>query len=67
MGSMVVVAVQPVGSHVTHLLQVVEDVVIEHLGTVDPFEAFNIGVLCGFAGLNVLRGVAFAVCPGVVA
>jgi len=45
MGSMVVVSVQPVGRHFTHLLQAVEDVAIEHLGTVGLVESFDIGVL----------------------
>lgn len=34
MGSVVVVAVQPIGRHVTHFLQAVEDVAVEHLGAV---------------------------------
>ncbi len=51
MGSMVVVAVQPVGRHVTHFLQAVEDVAVEHLGSIGLVESFDIGVLRGLAGL----------------
>ena len=45
MGSVVVVAVQPIGCHVTNFLQVVEHVAVEHLGAVGLVESFDIGVL----------------------
>ena len=48
MGSMVVVAVQPIGRHVTHFLQRLEDVAVQHLGAVGLVESFDIGV--GFPG-----------------
>lgn len=63
MRSMVVVAVQPVGRHVTHLLQVVEDVAIEHLGTVGLVESFDIGVLRGLARLDMVKGNALGLRP----
>ena len=47
MGSMVVVAVQPVGCHVTHLLQAVEHVTVEHLGSVGLVESLDISILSG--------------------
>ncbi len=43
MGSVVVVAVQPIGRHVTNFLQVVEHVAVEHLGAVGFVESFDIG------------------------
>lgn len=49
MGTMVVVAVQPIGRHVTHFLHAVEDVAVEHLGAVGLVESFDKGVLCGLA------------------
>ena len=52
MGTVVVVAVQPIGRHVTHFLQAVEDVAVEHLGAVGLVESFYIGVLRGFARLD---------------
>jgi len=63
MGSVVVVAVQPVGRHVTHFLQVVKYVAVEDFGAVDLFEALDIGVLRGFARLDVLQGDALALSP----
>lgn len=53
MGSMVVVSVQPVGRHVTHFLQAVEHVAVEHFGAVGLVESFDIGVLRRLAGLDV--------------
>lgn len=44
MGS-VVVAVQPIGPHVAYLLQRLEDMAVQHLGSVGLFEAFDMGVL----------------------
>jgi len=63
MGPMVVVAVQPVGCHFTHLLQAVEDVAIEHLGAVGLVEAFDIGVLRGLTRLDVVEGDALGLRP----
>jgi hypothetical protein len=63
MGSVVVVAVQPVGRHVTHFLQAVEHVAVEHLGAVGLVESFDIGVLRGLAGLDVLQGDSLALSP----
>jgi len=63
MGSMVVVAVQPVGRHVTHFLQAVEDVAVEHLGSIGLVESFDIGVLRGLAGLDVIEGDTLALSP----
>ena len=55
MGSMVVVAVQPIGRHFTHFLQRLEDVAVQHLGAVGLVEFLDIGVLSGFTRLNVLE------------
>lgn len=63
MGSVVVVAVQPVGRHVTHLLQVIEHVAVEDFGAVGLVEALDIGALRGFARLDVLQGDAPALSP----
>jgi len=63
MGSVVVVAVQPVGRHVTHLLQVVEHVAVEDFGAVGLVESLDIGVLRRFARLDVLQGDALALSP----
>lgn len=63
MRSVVVAAVQPVGSHVAHFLQAVEHVAVEHLGAVGLVESFDIGVLRGLSGLDVLQGDAFALRP----
>lgn len=63
MGSVVVVAVQPIGRHVAHFLQVVEHVAVEHLGAVGFVESFDIGVLRGLARLDVLQGDALVLSP----
>lgn len=52
MGSMAVIAVQPVSRHVTHLVQVIEHVVAKNLGEVRLVESFDIGVLRGFSKLD---------------
>ena len=54
---------QPVCGHVSYLLQAVEDVAIEYLGTVGFVESFDIGVLCRFTGLDVLQGNALFLRP----
>ena len=63
MWPVVVVSVQPVGRHVTHLLQVVKDVAIEHLGTVGLVESFDIGVLRRLSRLDVIEGDALGLRP----
>lgn len=63
MGAMVVVSVQPVGRHVTHLLQAIEYAAVEHLGTVGLVESFDIGVLRGLSGLDVIESNALALRP----
>ena len=63
MGSVVVVSVQPIGRHVSDLLQGIEHVAVQHLGAVSLVEAFHIGVLGGFAGLDVVEGNALGLGP----
>ena len=63
MRSMVVVAVQPVGRHVSNLLQGIEHVAVQHLSAVGLVESLDIGVLCWLARLDVLQGDAFALRP----
>lgn len=53
MGSLLVVAVPPVLGHAPHLVEAGEDVAVEHLGAVGLVEAFDVGVLGRFAGLDV--------------
>lgn len=45
----VVVSVQPVGTHVTHPLQRLKKVAVPHLCAVGFIESFNIGILGGLA------------------
>ncbi len=63
MGSVMVVAMQPIGRHIAHVLQAVEDVAIEHLVAVGLVESLDIGVLSGFARLDVLQGDPLALRP----
>jgi hypothetical protein len=56
----VVVAGEPIGRHVTHFLRAVEDVEVEHLGEVGFVESLDIGMLSGFAMLEVLQGAPLA-------
>ena len=63
MRSVVVVSVQPVGGHVPDLLQRIEHVAVQHLGAVGLVEALDIGVLGGFARLDVIEGDALGLCP----
>ena len=63
MRSVVVVSVQPVGGHVSDLLQRIEHVAVQHLGSVGLVEAFVIGVLGGFAGLDAVEGNALRLGP----
>ena len=60
---MVVVAVQPVGRHVTHFLRGLEDVAVEHLGAVGLVESFDIGVLRRLSRLDVIEGDFFGFRP----
>ena len=53
MGTFMVVAVSPVFGHAPHLVETGEDVAVEHLGAVGLVEAFDVGVLGGFARLDV--------------
>ena len=62
MGSVVVVSVRPIGRHVSDLLQGIEHVAVQHLA-VSLIEAFDIGVLGGFAGLDVVKGNALGLGP----
>ncbi len=55
MGSMIV-AGQPIGRHVTHFLQAIEDVAVEHIGEVGLVESLDLGALGGLARLSVLQG-----------
>lgn len=57
---MVVIAVQPVCSHVTDLLQGIKDIAVQYLSTVRSVESFHIGVLCWFSRLDVIEGNALA-------
>ena len=52
-GSFVVVAVSPVFGHAPNLAEAGEDVAVEHLGAVGFVEAFDVGILGRFAGLDV--------------
>jgi hypothetical protein len=52
MRSAVVVALPPVFGHATYLRQGVEDVAVQHFRAVLPVEAFDVGILCRFAGLD---------------
>ena len=56
MGSMVVVAVQRVLSHVPDLLQGLEHIAVQHLGSIGLFESLHIGVLRRLARLDVVQG-----------
>ncbi|CAM8621647.1 hypothetical protein MCEMSHM24_02449 [Comamonadaceae bacterium] len=56
MGSVVVVAMEPVCSYVSDLLQRIEDVAFQHLGAIRPIESFDIGVLRWLAWLDVIEG-----------
>lgn len=47
MGSMVVISMQPIGRHLSHFLQAVEEMAIQHLGAVGLVESLDIGVLRG--------------------
>jgi len=60
---MVVVSVQPICQHFAYLLQAVEDIAIEYLGALGLVESLDIGVLRGFALLNVIECNALALCP----
>lgn len=62
MGTVVVVAVQPIGCHVAHFLQRIEHVAVQHIGAVGLVESFDIGVLSRFARLDVLQSNAFRLC-----
>lgn len=57
MGSMMVVAVQPVGRHIAHFLQRLEQVAVQHLAAVGLVESFDIGVLRRLARLMSLRAM----------
>jgi hypothetical protein len=61
--SVVVVSVQPISGHVSDLLQGIEYVAVQHLGAVSLVEAFHMGVLGGFAGLDVVEGNALGLGP----
>lgn len=63
MGSVMVVAVQPVSGHVPDLLQAVEDVAVQHLGAVGPVESFHIGILGRLSWLDVVQGNALGLGP----
>ena len=51
-----VVAPQPVGRQRAHLLQRVKEVRVEHFFAISPVEAFDVGVLIRFAGLDEAQG-----------
>lgn len=63
MGTMVVEALQPIGRPVTHFLQALDEVAVEHIGAVGFVESFEVAVLRGLAGLGVLQGNAHALSP----
>lgn len=63
LGSVLFVSMKPFGRHVAQFLQAVEHTAVEHLGAVDPVESFNVGVLRGLAGLDVLQGDSLALLP----
>lgn len=55
MGAVVVVPVRSVGRHARAFLQRFEDPKVQHLGAAGLVEPFDIGILRGFARLDVLQ------------
>lgn len=56
-------AVQQVGRHFTHFLQVVEHAAVDHLGAADLIESSDISVLRGLSGFDALKGDALLLRP----
>jgi hypothetical protein len=63
MRTVMVVAMLPVSGHAADLVEAGEDVAVEHLGSQGPIESFDVGVLGGFAGLDVDKLDAVSLCP----
>lgn len=63
MGPVVVISVQPVLGHLPYLVQSLEDIAVQHLGSVGLVESFNIGVLRRLSGLDVVEGNALELSP----
>ena len=53
MRPLLVVRPQPLGRHLPHLIEIVEEVGVEDLAAVRPVESFDVGVLVRLAGLDV--------------
>ena len=60
MGSVVVIAVQPVCRHVSDLLQGIKDVTVQHLCAVSSIKSLDISILSRLSWLNVIEGNALA-------
>lgn len=62
MGSLLVVILDPIGTDAPDLVQILEEVGIEHFLTVGTAESFDVGILVGLTRLNISRldPVAFA-------
>ena len=63
MRSVFVVLGQPVIGDGLDLFDGVEQVSVEHLGSECPVEAFDVGVLIGLAGLDVVQRYALSLSP----
>lgn len=56
MGLVVVVAVQQFLGYLPDLMQLIENVAVQHLGLVGLVESIDIGVLRRLSGFNVVEG-----------
>ncbi len=63
MWPLVVVAMTPVLCHAPNLVERGEHEAVQHLGAEGAVEAFDVGVLDRFAGLDVDQGDAVLLCP----
>lgn len=63
MRSMVVIPMEPIGSHLSHFLQAVKDITIKHLSAVGLLESRDISVLRRLAQFDVKQANALALCP----
>lgn len=63
MRSFLVVDPEPGVAYVAHLLEILEHVGVEHLLAETAVEAFDVGVLVGFPGLNGTRFDAVSLTP----
>ena len=63
MGPVVVVALAPVFGHAANFIERHEDVAVEDFGAERAVETFDVGVLSGFARLDVDEFDAIPQCP----